>query len=223
MPLSLVWFGISAGGSWAASLSPLGGFWIQGLCRGKRFPRGGDLPHRLARAWTRPQAAAPRPGKVWVWAGSTMKGRRCCTSAPCSGALALPHGLSSNSPGLSVSQFPCKEGESMWGGGCSRLGLWQGKGRGGAARKGSGSGSPRVARCQPPLALVVPLKIPLNNSSAFKLGWRLWRPACVVSPALVAPPCHGGRAGHPIDGTWVKVFPPARDVLGSWRATYVAC
>lgn len=137
VPLSLVWFGISAGGSWAASPSPLGGFWIQGLCRGKRFPRGGELPHRLARAWTRPQAAAPRPGKVWVWAGSTVKGRRCCTSAPCSGTLALPHGLSSNS--LEVSpclSFPAKRVRAC--GEVAAAGWDCGRGRGEGDQPGKG-------------------------------------------------------------------------------------
>ena len=107
VPLSLVWFRASTGGSWAAAPSPLGGFWIQGLCSGKGSPRGGELPCRLAGAWTRPQVAAPRPEKAWVWAGSTMKGRQCCTDAPGSGTLTLPH--SSNSlevtPCLS---FPAK-------------------------------------------------------------------------------------------------------------------
>lgn len=156
MPLSLVWFGISAGGSWAASPSLLGGFWIQGLCRGKRFPRGGELPHRLARAWTRPQAAAPRPGKVWVWAGSTLKGRRCCTSAPCSGTSALPHGLSSNSLGLSMSQFPCKEGENMRGG-LQQAGTVAGEGARGSSQervrirepKGGQVSSPSGPGCPP--------------------------------------------------------------------------
>lgn len=124
--------------------------------------------------------------------------------------------------GCSVPQFPHEDGRSVGEGGCSRLGSWQGKGQGEQPGKGQGWGAQGYLGVIPRQPWLSPSKLPLNNSSAFKLGWCLWRPACVVFPALVAPPCCGGRAGHPTKGHMGQGFSPARDVLGSLES-HICC
>lgn len=189
VPLSQVCFRVSLLGRELGdcSFSPQC-FWIQGPVYKEGVPKGRGSALLSGRGLDQTPGCCPWAGEGLGVGLSTVKGRQGSMGAPGSGALASATWvLQQFTRGCSVPQFPHKDGRSMWEV-LQQAGTAAGEGARGAARKGSGSGSPRVSECCGPPALAVTLKTPLNNSSAFKLGWHSRRLVCVVLPASGAPP-----------------------------------
>lgn len=98
------------------------------------------------------------------------------------------------------------------------MALWQGKGQGEQPGKGQDWGAQGWLGVIPLWSGCL-LETPLNNSSGCKLGQHSQSLVYVISPALAVPLCYGGPAGHP---SGVRVFPPARDVLGPLES-HICC